>query len=142
MFYLGVKIKKNSANEFRFKERTVISCHVTHTTVHLFVCLFQMVLVQVNPGETFTVRTDDGQIQCITGEHVPVYTPSHAHQCVSRLSQWYLTDSTFCVCVQVLRRCPWCPLMAPCHPFLCLQVTYLRYTVAIFIMIYYALFYN
>lgn len=26
-----------------------------------------MVLVQVNPGETFTVSTDDGQIQCITG---------------------------------------------------------------------------
>ncbi|KAF5907674.1 fibronectin type-III domain-containing protein 3A-like isoform X1, partial [Clarias magur] len=37
----------------------------------------QMVLVQVNPGETFTVRTDDGQIQCITGPaQVPMVSPN------------------------------------------------------------------
>lgn len=29
---------------------------------------FQVILVQVNPGETFTIRTDDGHIQCIQGK--------------------------------------------------------------------------
>jgi len=33
-------------------------------------CLFfflQVILVQVNPGETFTIRTEDGALQCIQG---------------------------------------------------------------------------
>lgn len=32
-----------------------------------FVCP-QVILVQVNPGEAFTIRREDGQFQCITGE--------------------------------------------------------------------------
>ncbi|KTG04373.1 hypothetical protein cypCar_00027201, partial [Cyprinus carpio] len=27
----------------------------------------QVILVQVNPGETFTIRTEDGALQCIQG---------------------------------------------------------------------------
>ncbi|KAM8954041.1 fibronectin type-III domain-containing protein 3A-like [Pelodytes ibericus] len=37
----------------------------------------QVILVQVNPGETFTIRTEDGQIQCIQGPaHVPMMSPN------------------------------------------------------------------
>ncbi|XP_043830287.1 fibronectin type-III domain-containing protein 3a-like isoform X4 [Dromiciops gliroides] len=33
----------------------------------------QVILVQVNPGETFTIRTEDGHVQCIQGPaHVPM----------------------------------------------------------------------
>ncbi|KPP72069.1 fibronectin type-III domain-containing protein 3A-like [Scleropages formosus] len=32
---------------------------------------------QVNPGETFTIRTEDGQVRCITGPaHVPMVSPN------------------------------------------------------------------
>ncbi|KAI4886925.1 hypothetical protein NFI96_030443 [Prochilodus magdalenae] len=38
---------------------------------------FQMILVQVNPGETFTIRTEDGHFQCITGPaQVPMVSPN------------------------------------------------------------------
>uniref|UniRef100_A0A8C0GLE6 Fibronectin type-III domain-containing protein n=1 Tax=Chelonoidis abingdonii TaxID=106734 RepID=A0A8C0GLE6_CHEAB len=38
---------------------------------------FQVILVQVNPGETFTIRTEDGHIQCIQGPaHVPMVSPN------------------------------------------------------------------
>ncbi|XP_062856456.1 fibronectin type-III domain-containing protein 3A-like [Trichomycterus rosablanca] len=37
----------------------------------------QMVVVQVNPGETFTIHTEDGQLQCITGPaQVPMVSPN------------------------------------------------------------------
>ncbi|XP_051877028.1 fibronectin type-III domain-containing protein 3A-like [Pristis pectinata] len=37
----------------------------------------QVILVQVNPGETFTIRTEDGHIQCIPGPaHVPMMSPN------------------------------------------------------------------
>ncbi|XP_019391804.1 PREDICTED: fibronectin type-III domain-containing protein 3a-like isoform X1 [Crocodylus porosus] len=37
----------------------------------------EVILVQVNPGETFTIRTDDGHIQCIQGPaHVPLMSPN------------------------------------------------------------------
>ncbi|XP_066505199.1 fibronectin type-III domain-containing protein 3A-like isoform X2 [Hoplias malabaricus] len=37
----------------------------------------QMILVQVNPGETFTIRTEDGHYQCITGPaQVPMVSPN------------------------------------------------------------------
>ncbi|XP_073455213.1 fibronectin type-III domain-containing protein 3A-like isoform X1 [Aquarana catesbeiana] len=39
-------------------------------------CL-QVIVVQVNPGETFTIRTEDGHIQCIPGPaHVPMMSPN------------------------------------------------------------------
>uniref|UniRef100_A0A8C6YG04 Fibronectin type-III domain-containing protein n=1 Tax=Naja naja TaxID=35670 RepID=A0A8C6YG04_NAJNA len=37
----------------------------------------EVILVQVNPGETFTIRTEDGHIQCIQGPaHVPMMSPN------------------------------------------------------------------
>ncbi|XP_072440655.1 fibronectin type-III domain-containing protein 3A isoform X1 [Chiloscyllium punctatum] len=37
----------------------------------------QVILVQVNPGETFTIRREDGQLQCITGPaQVPMVSPN------------------------------------------------------------------
>ncbi|XP_029462382.1 fibronectin type-III domain-containing protein 3A-like [Rhinatrema bivittatum] len=37
----------------------------------------QVILVQVNPGETFTIRTEDGHIQCIPGPaQVPMMSPN------------------------------------------------------------------
>ncbi|KAG7464909.1 hypothetical protein MATL_G00170660 [Megalops atlanticus] len=37
----------------------------------------QMILVQVNPGETFTIRTEDGHVRCIAGPaHVPMVSPN------------------------------------------------------------------
>ncbi|KAM6323352.1 fibronectin type-III domain-containing protein 3a-like isoform 2-T4 [Podargus strigoides] len=37
----------------------------------------QVILVQVNPGETFTITTEDGHIQCIQGPaHVPLMSPN------------------------------------------------------------------
>uniref|UniRef100_A0AAR2IVH2 Fibronectin type-III domain-containing protein n=1 Tax=Pygocentrus nattereri TaxID=42514 RepID=A0AAR2IVH2_PYGNA len=38
---------------------------------------WSMILVQVNPGETFTIRTEDGHFQCITGPaQVPMVSPN------------------------------------------------------------------
>ncbi|ELK29950.1 Fibronectin type III domain-containing protein 3B [Myotis davidii] len=37
----------------------------------------QVILVQVNPGETFTIRAEDGTIQCIQGPaEVPMMSPN------------------------------------------------------------------
>uniref|UniRef100_A0A8C2AMX1 Fibronectin type-III domain-containing protein 3A n=1 Tax=Cyprinus carpio TaxID=7962 RepID=A0A8C2AMX1_CYPCA len=37
----------------------------------------EVILVQVNPGEAFTIQRDDGQIQCITGPaQVPMMSPN------------------------------------------------------------------
>ncbi|KAM9326766.1 fibronectin type-III domain-containing protein 3A-like [Gastrophryne carolinensis] len=37
----------------------------------------QVIVVQVNPGETFTIRTEDGHFQCIPGPaHVPMMSPN------------------------------------------------------------------
>ena len=43
--------------------------HVPGSAVRLFLmCLsLQVILVQVNPGETFTIRREDGTLQCIQG---------------------------------------------------------------------------
>uniref|UniRef100_A0A4W3HH31 Fibronectin type-III domain-containing protein 3A-like n=1 Tax=Callorhinchus milii TaxID=7868 RepID=A0A4W3HH31_CALMI len=43
----------------------------------LDLCCATVILVQVNPGETFTIRTEDGHIQCIQGPaHVPMMSPN------------------------------------------------------------------
>uniref|UniRef100_A0A671MQI4 Fibronectin type-III domain-containing protein 3A n=1 Tax=Sinocyclocheilus anshuiensis TaxID=1608454 RepID=A0A671MQI4_9TELE len=40
-------------------------------------CFLQVILVQVNPGEAFTIQRDDGQFQCITGPaQVPMMSPN------------------------------------------------------------------
>uniref|UniRef100_A0AAR2K0R8 Fibronectin type-III domain-containing protein 3A n=1 Tax=Pygocentrus nattereri TaxID=42514 RepID=A0AAR2K0R8_PYGNA len=46
-----------------------ISCFV--------IVFFQVILVQVNPGEAFTIQREDGQFQCITGPaQVPMMSPN------------------------------------------------------------------
>jgi hypothetical protein len=35
---------------------------------------FKVILVQVNPGEAFTIRREDGQFQCITGKDCNLLT--------------------------------------------------------------------
>uniref|UniRef100_A0A8K9UN64 Fibronectin type III domain containing 3A n=1 Tax=Oncorhynchus mykiss TaxID=8022 RepID=A0A8K9UN64_ONCMY len=43
----------------------------------LFSCCARVILVQVNPGEAFTIRREDGQFQCITGPaQVPMMSPN------------------------------------------------------------------
>uniref|UniRef100_A0A7N8XX76 Fibronectin type-III domain-containing protein 3A n=1 Tax=Mastacembelus armatus TaxID=205130 RepID=A0A7N8XX76_9TELE len=45
----------------------------------IFICLLSkwVILVQVNPGEAFTIRREDGQFQCITGPaQVPMMSPN------------------------------------------------------------------
>uniref|UniRef100_A0AAX7VW48 Fibronectin type-III domain-containing protein n=1 Tax=Astatotilapia calliptera TaxID=8154 RepID=A0AAX7VW48_ASTCA len=40
-------------------------------------CLIHVILVQVNPGETFTIRAEDGSLQCIQGPaEVPMMSPN------------------------------------------------------------------
>lgn len=34
----------------------------------VYLLLVQVILVQVNPGETFTIRAEDGSLQCIQGQ--------------------------------------------------------------------------
>uniref|UniRef100_A0A8C9WFN6 Fibronectin type-III domain-containing protein 3A-like n=1 Tax=Scleropages formosus TaxID=113540 RepID=A0A8C9WFN6_SCLFO len=47
------------------------------SSVTFIIITLQMILVQVNPGETFTIRTEDGQVRCITGPaHVPMVSPN------------------------------------------------------------------
>lgn len=42
-------------------------------------CFFfsQVFLVQVNPGETFTIRAEDGTLQCIQGKRVLGHAGEH-----------------------------------------------------------------
>uniref|UniRef100_A0A8C1G0Y1 Fibronectin type III domain containing 3Bb n=1 Tax=Cyprinus carpio TaxID=7962 RepID=A0A8C1G0Y1_CYPCA len=48
--------------------------HNEHVTSAL---VLQVILVQVNPGETFTIRTEDGALQCIQGPaEVPMMSPN------------------------------------------------------------------
>ncbi|TWW71847.1 Fibronectin type III domain-containing protein 3B [Takifugu flavidus] len=46
-------------------------CHVYSqvcTLNHLYAGNMTVILVQVNPGETFTIRAEDGSLQCIQGQ--------------------------------------------------------------------------
>ncbi|KAI1891300.1 hypothetical protein AGOR_G00142380 [Albula goreensis] len=38
----------------------------------------QVILVQVNPGETFTIRAEDGSLQCIQAELCDLIAPAPA----------------------------------------------------------------
>lgn len=57
-----------------FPSKTFFFLHVPHFC-NIFLCngcehsfIFKVILVQVNPGEAFTIRREDGQFQCITGK--------------------------------------------------------------------------
>lgn len=57
-----------SLSRILFADKTLALCQKFWVTrlsdFHLFL---QVILVQVNPGETFTIRAEDGSLQCIQG---------------------------------------------------------------------------
>lgn len=63
-----------------YAENTTVSLHLSElrylTCSHRVLCvLVQVILVQVNPGETFTIRAEDGSLQCIQGKFLLCYHP-------------------------------------------------------------------
>ena len=48
--------------------------HLGDVIIQVFDVCFspQVILVQVNPGEAFTIRREDGQFQCITGKTLQI----------------------------------------------------------------------
>ncbi|XP_042185255.1 fibronectin type III domain-containing protein 3B-like [Oncorhynchus tshawytscha] len=67
----------------------------------------QVILVQVNPGETFTIRAEDGSLQCIQGRShaYDITTLSFSYTCLILMtSSLFSVDITTlclarCVCV-------------------------------------------
>lgn len=45
--------------------------------VVFFYVFVQVILVQVNPGETFTIRAEDGSLQCIQGQSSTILLRYH-----------------------------------------------------------------
>uniref|UniRef100_A0A8C5CC01 Fibronectin type III domain containing 3Ba n=1 Tax=Gadus morhua TaxID=8049 RepID=A0A8C5CC01_GADMO len=91
------------------------------------VCLMviQVILVQVNPGETFTIRAEDGSLQCIQGPaEVPMMSPNGSippiHVPPGYISQ-VLEDNTGVRRVVVTPQSPECyppsysPALSPTH---------------------------
>uniref|UniRef100_A0A9J7ZAN9 Fibronectin type III domain containing 3B n=1 Tax=Cyprinus carpio carpio TaxID=630221 RepID=A0A9J7ZAN9_CYPCA len=55
----------------------------------------QVILVQVNPGETFTIRTEDGALQCIQGPaEVPMMSPNGSIPPIHVPPGYVLEDNT------------------------------------------------
>ncbi|XP_026195568.1 fibronectin type III domain containing 3Ba isoform X1 [Anabas testudineus] len=87
--------------------------------------LVQVILVQVNPGETFTIRAEDGSLQCIQGPaEVPMMSPNGSippiHVPPGYISQ-VLEDTTGVRRVVVTPQSPECyppsysPALSPTH---------------------------
>ncbi|XP_078132940.1 fibronectin type III domain containing 3Ba isoform X1 [Sander vitreus] len=87
--------------------------------------LVQVILVQVNPGETFTIRAEDGSLQCIQGPaEVPMMSPNGSippiHVPPGYISQ-VLEDNTGVRRVVVTPQSPECyppsysPALSPTH---------------------------
>ncbi|KAJ0008626.1 hypothetical protein NQD34_016041 [Periophthalmus magnuspinnatus] len=85
----------------------------------------QVILVQVNPGETFTIRAEDGSLQCIQGPaEVPMMSPNGSippiHVPPGYISQ-VLEDTTGVRRVVVTPQSPECyppsysPALSPTH---------------------------
>uniref|UniRef100_A0A674CG28 Fibronectin type-III domain-containing protein n=1 Tax=Salmo trutta TaxID=8032 RepID=A0A674CG28_SALTR len=85
----------------------------------------QVILVQVNPGETFTIRAEDGSLQCIQGPaEVPMMSPNGSippiHVPPGYISQ-VLEDNTGVRRVVVTPQSPECyppsysPALSPTH---------------------------
>uniref|UniRef100_A0A665WQ30 Fibronectin type-III domain-containing protein n=1 Tax=Echeneis naucrates TaxID=173247 RepID=A0A665WQ30_ECHNA len=100
--------------------RTV--CYVTSASV---LDAQQVILVQVNPGETFTIRAEDGSLQCIQGPaEVPMMSPNGSippiHVPPGYISQ-VLEDTTGVRRVVVTPQSPECyppsysPALSPTH---------------------------
>lgn len=69
--YLTTRKEKKKSVVFPSK---TFFLHIPHFC-NIFLCngcehsfIFKVILVQVNPGEAFTIRREDGQFQCITGK--------------------------------------------------------------------------
>uniref|UniRef100_A0A665WQ06 Fibronectin type-III domain-containing protein n=1 Tax=Echeneis naucrates TaxID=173247 RepID=A0A665WQ06_ECHNA len=86
----------------------------------------QVILVQVNPGETFTIRAEDGSLQCIQGPaEVPMMSPNGSippiHVPPGYISQVSLFDTTGVRRVVVTPQSPECyppsysPALSPTH---------------------------
>uniref|UniRef100_A0A672S7W8 Fibronectin type III domain-containing protein 3B-like n=1 Tax=Sinocyclocheilus grahami TaxID=75366 RepID=A0A672S7W8_SINGR len=89
------------------------------------VMFLQVILVQVNPGETFTIRAEDGSLQCIQGPaEVPMMSPNGSippiHVPPGYISQ-VLEDNTGVRRVVVTPQSPECyppsysPAISPTH---------------------------
>uniref|UniRef100_A0A671X957 Fibronectin type III domain containing 3Ba n=1 Tax=Sparus aurata TaxID=8175 RepID=A0A671X957_SPAAU len=89
------------------------------------VCVTCVILVQVNPGETFTIRAEDGSLQCIQGPaEVPMMSPNGSippiHVPPGYISQ-VLEDTTGVRRVVVTPQSPECyppsysPALSPTH---------------------------
>uniref|UniRef100_A0A6Q2YDM0 Fibronectin type-III domain-containing protein n=1 Tax=Esox lucius TaxID=8010 RepID=A0A6Q2YDM0_ESOLU len=93
---------------------------------HRWLCLIiSVILVQVNPGETFTIRAEDGSLQCIQGPaEVPMMSPNGSippiHVPPGYISQ-VLEDNTGVRRVVVTPQSPECyppsysPALSPSH---------------------------
>uniref|UniRef100_A0A8C6UXT3 Fibronectin type III domain containing 3Ba n=1 Tax=Neogobius melanostomus TaxID=47308 RepID=A0A8C6UXT3_9GOBI len=90
-----------------------------------FLNVLQVILVQVNPGETFTIRAEDGSLQCIQGPaEVPMMSPNGSippiHVPPGYISQ-VLEDTTGVRRVVVTPQSPECyppsysPALSPTH---------------------------
>uniref|UniRef100_A0A8C7ZI77 Fibronectin type III domain containing 3Ba n=1 Tax=Oryzias sinensis TaxID=183150 RepID=A0A8C7ZI77_9TELE len=86
----------------------------------------QVILVQVNPGETFTIRGEDGSLQCIQGPaEVPMMSPNGSippiHVPPGYISQVSVCDTTGVRRVVVTPQSPECyppsysPALSPTH---------------------------
>uniref|UniRef100_A0A8C1RL23 Fibronectin type III domain containing 3Ba n=2 Tax=Cyprinus carpio TaxID=7962 RepID=A0A8C1RL23_CYPCA len=91
----------------------------------LFLLFLQVIFVQVNPGETFTIRAEDGSLQCIQGPaEVPMMSPNGSippiHVPPGYISQ-VLEDNTGVRRVVVTPQSPECyppsysPAISPTH---------------------------
>lgn len=83
-FLCGIKAADNVKwkiiySDYFFLQWTFFFLHVLGFC-NIFLCngcehsfIFKVILVQVNPGEAFTIRREDGQFQCITGKTYIIY---------------------------------------------------------------------
>uniref|UniRef100_A0A8C6PTE1 Fibronectin type III domain containing 3Ba n=1 Tax=Nothobranchius furzeri TaxID=105023 RepID=A0A8C6PTE1_NOTFU len=100
------------------------ACVCMHVLVYGCACVC-VILVQVNPGETFTIRAEDGSLQCIQGPaEVPMMSPNGSippiHVPPGYISQ-VLEDTTGVRRVVVTPQSPECyppsysPALSPTH---------------------------
>uniref|UniRef100_A0A7N9AMG2 Fibronectin type III domain containing 3Ba n=1 Tax=Mastacembelus armatus TaxID=205130 RepID=A0A7N9AMG2_9TELE len=75
----------------------------------------QVILVQVNPGETFTIRAEDGSLQCIQGPaEVPMMSPNGSIPPI-HVPPGYISQVSLC-CNSWVRRVVVTPQSPECYP--------------------------
>uniref|UniRef100_A0A671XG27 Fibronectin type III domain containing 3Ba n=1 Tax=Sparus aurata TaxID=8175 RepID=A0A671XG27_SPAAU len=101
-------------------ETAALSHHLTISLSNTsFVCV---ILVQVNPGETFTIRAEDGSLQCIQGPaEVPMMSPNGSIPPIHVPPGYISQDTTGVRRVVVTPQSPECyppsysPALSPTH---------------------------